>query len=445
MLFALTAFGAFISLAMLLFKPSLGVLVTVLFKPIVDTGFKYNLFLGLSITEIMGVGVPTLLITHMLVSSEGRPQKMSLLWVWSLYIFANFLAFSVTLSQGKFQYTLNLFFRILNGFVGFYMFQTYCAEKERFQKLLIAFLLAGIFPMLMGLYQAMTGEIWHMRTGTMGVVRNVGLYHNATSFRYFSYMTLTALILHWSYFSKKSFWEGVLYLVYGAICGVVIFKIYSKAALVTMALWVIIWSVGNRKYSLLVYCVLAVMVLNVVTGNRILEEVGNVFFKETAVFDGQMHTDRLLSGRIISWKEYLDKFFGASLFNQLFGLGASWGGGHNDYLRALISSGVIGLMAYLLLLASTGLMVTRRMLESRSPLTIMAVMIYVGYVLDTIGLAPGLYTGYQWYAWGYMGLAIHGVSGLDEDIPQDLDSELDADGPRGLSLWDLNQTDGTPK
>ncbi len=432
------------SLAMLLFKPSLGVLVTVLFKPIVDTGFKYNIVLGFSITEIIGVGVPTLLITHMLVSSEGRPQKMTLLWVWSIYIFANFLAFAVTLSHGKFQYTLNLFFRILNGFVGFYMFQTYCAERERFRKLLIAFLLAGIFPMLMGLYQAATGEIWHMRTGTLGVVRNVGLYHNATSFRYFSYMTLTALILYWSYFSKKTMFQAILFLAYGAICGVVIFKIYSKAALLTLVLWLVIWSVANKKYSLLVYFFLAVMGLNVVTGNLIFEQIGNVFFKETAVFDGQMHSDRLLSGRIISWKTYLDKFFGASLFNQLFGMGASWGGGHNDYLRALISSGIIGLMAYLLLLGSTGLMVTLKMLQNRSPLTIVAFMIYTGYVIDTIGLAPGLYTGYQWYAWGFMGLAIHGVSGLDEDVSHDIGSGDYGHIPEGLYLWDFNRSKEPP-
>jgi len=439
MLFALTTICALISLAILMFKPSLGVLATILLKPIVDTGYKYNLLFNFSVTEIVGVAVPTLLIGHMLLSSEGRPQKMPLFWIWAFYIFANFLAFTISVSHGKFQYTLDTFFRILNGFVGFYLFQTYFAQKERLRKLLIAYLLAGIFPMIMGLYQAITGEIWHMRTGTLGIVRNVGLYHNAMSFRFFSYMTLTALILYWSYFSKKTFFQGLLFLAYAAICGVVIFKIYSKAALITMGLWVLIWSVGNRKYTILLYVGIAFIIVNLVTGNRVLDQIGIVFFKETAVLDGEMHSDMLLSGRMISWKAYLDKFFGASLFHQLFGLGASWGGGHNDYLRALISSGVIGLMTYLFLLGSTGLVVTRKMLQSRSPLTIMAFMIFVGYIIDTIGLAPGLYTNYQWYAWGFMGLAIHGVDGLAEETPDDVAVEPYPFDRDYSSPWDSNQ------
>jgi len=368
---------------------------------------------------------------------------MTLFWIWVLYLFINILGFSVFLSEGRYLFTVKLFFRIVNGFVGFYMFQAYAADRESFRRLLIAFLIAGLFPMLMGMYQAATGHIWHMRTGTFGLVRNVGLYHNATSFRYFAYMTITALFLYWSYFSTRSVFQRILHLSYAAVCVVVLFNVYSKAAVATMALWLLIWGIVNRKVGFLFLCLVALLAANVVTGNLIFDQIAQVFLKETAVMEGTMDSELMLGGRFFGWKAALAAFGEAPLFNQLIGMGVGGGATHNDYLRALLASGVVGLLVYLLLLGSVGFFVTRNLIFARNPLNVMAFMIFTAYLIDTIGLNPGLYTGYQWYAWGFMGLAIHGVAGLDEERPGDVVEEPFSNIHEVSAFWNRHGTFGS--
>lgn len=402
--------------AVLIFKPAIGILAAFLCKPFVDAGYSVHVGFGFQITEIVGVGVPVLLLFHMVFSRQGRPDKMTLIWVWAIFLFVNLIGFSVFVAKGRYLFTINQFFRVINGFVGFYMLQTYITDRQQFRRLLIVLLIAGLFPMLMGLYQAATGHIWHLRTGTMGLVRNVGLYHNATSFRYFAYMTITALLLYWSYFSKRDLWHTILFAGYGLICAVVLFKIYSKAAVVTMALWVIIWSIMNRRFGFLGLCVLAVLIANLMTGNLVFEQIGTVFMKEAAVAERQMETELMFSGRFFGWKAALAEYGKADIFNQLFGMGLGSGATHNDYLRALLATGIIGLLAYILLLGTVGFYLARNMIRSTTPLNIMAFMIFVGYLVDTVGLNPSLYTGYQWYAWGFMGLALHGMPELDNEV-----------------------------
>jgi len=44
-------------------------------------------------------------------------------------------------------------------------------------------------------------------------------------------------------------------------------------------------------------------------------------------------------------------------------------------------------------------------------------MIFIMWLVDTLGLAPGLYPAYQWYVWGFIGLALRGVEGLSQPAP----------------------------
>ena len=53
-------------------------------------------------------------------------------------------------------------------------------------------------------------------------------------------------------------------------------------------------------------------------------------------------------------------------------------------------------------------------MRRRTPLTLVALVIYVGWMVETIGFTPAVYTGFQWYTWGFIGLALVGVRGLDE-------------------------------
>jgi hypothetical protein len=36
-------------------------------------------------------------------------------------------------------------------------------------------------------------------------------------------------------------------------------------------------------------------------------------------------------------------------------------------------------------------------------------MIFFMWLVDAMGLTPGAYPSYQWFAWGFMGLVLRGV------------------------------------
>ena len=98
----------------------------------------------------------------------------------------------------------------------------------------------------------------------------------------------------------------------------------------------------------------------------------------------------------------------ASAIEQMFGFRSAYGA-HNDYLQKLFYGGFIGLVIYLLLLWMIGVRVFRLYMRSSAPINLMAAMIFGGWMIDTIGVVPSLYPGYQWYAWGLIGLAIKGL------------------------------------
>ena len=64
---------------------------------------------------------------------------------------------------------------------------------------------------------------------------------------------------------------------------------------------------------------------------------------------------------------------------------------------------------------SIGIKTVYNCLRQQTPLNIMAVMLIGMWSIDAIGLVPGAYPGYQIFVWGFIGLALRGVAGLDKD------------------------------
>ncbi|MBW2142753.1 MAG: hypothetical protein JRG97_17185 [Deltaproteobacteria bacterium] len=186
-----------------------------------------------------------------------------------------------------------------------------------------------------------------------------------------------------------------------------------------MGLWIIVWTVLNKKMIWFIGIIIAIIALNFTTGNRIFRDVATVFSKETAAIEGTGETEKVFAGRPLVWKNYIDQWRESEIFNKVFGAGTSAGAAHNDYLRVLISGGVIGLFAYIFLLAGIGLKVLLNLIHERTPLNIMALMIFLMWLVDTIGLVPGQYPAYQWYIWGFIGLALRGVEGISSTNKRD--------------------------
>lgn len=117
---------------------------------------------------------------------------------------------------------------------------------------------------------------------------------------------------------------------------------------------------------------------------------------------------RTLSGRWVGWEASLQRFANRPLVFQILGNGNP-GNAHNDFLIRLFSGGVVGLFIYGVLLASVAMRILKNYRRGPSPLNVMAIMIFVMWLVDTVGLHPSLYPSYQWYVWGFIGLSLRGL------------------------------------
>jgi len=308
----------------LIFSSQTGFFLLLAFKPIIDASWDSGMF-GFNALEIVGVGVPVIILFRMFFSKDGGVKDIPLSSIWIIYIFMNLISSSILLANGELLKFLEFFFRILNGFVGYYMFQAYVKTKDDFRKLLTAFLLAGLFPMLLAVYQIATGTVWISRTTTGGLVRYTGVYHDVFSFRSYAFATITAIILYWSYFQERSFFRNTIFAGYIVICSMVIFRAYSKSGFAIATIWVLLWTILNKKFKWL-FIILAVLVaVNFGMHGRFFNDISTVFSKETRAIEGTGETRFILAGRLVVWEMYWDRWKQSDLFHKFFGLGTIGG------------------------------------------------------------------------------------------------------------------------
>ena len=399
-----------VSLLFLVTSPLNGVLVTVMLRPLVDASWRSTLF-GFNCLMLLGAAVPLLVLPRILRTGPRHFFRMPLSRVGIAYLLTILPGVALLAIETDVVLTANYFFRLVNGFLGFFMFQFFFHDRERFRKLLFCLLLAGLFPVSVGIYQSITGKVWELRITSGGLVRNVGFYHDAFSIRAYCFQTLAAILLSWSYFSSRRSSRIVLAL-YGILCCFVAFRVYSKASIILLVVWIILWSVMSRRILWVLVVPLAVVMVNYSAKGTLFTETRAVFSKEILAYEGDLPSEHVLAGRPFIWKHSWRQWKEGSLVTKLFG-GRTAGAPHNDFLRILIVHGVFGLTVYVSLLAIIGWKLCQKVLSQRTPLAVIGVMIFAGWLVDSMGLVPTMYPAYQWYALGFFGLTLRGVTGLE--------------------------------
>ncbi len=413
MLFISALIATSITFFRLLSSPANGVLLLIALKALIDTSWKIN-FGGMNLLKITAILVPCFLLPKILSGGKIKFSNLPLSNIGTFYLLSTVTGFTIMMIDSSFMSSMNYAFRILNGFLGFYMFQYFFNEKEKFRKLIIALLIAGLLPAIIGGYQIYTGRIWDIRE-TVGMVRHNGLYHDIVTVRMYCFQTIIAILLFWTCFSDKRFIHKICLAAYALLCSAVIYKCYSKSAIAVYIIWAVVWAFLSKKIHWLFVIVFAVIVVNFATGNKIYSEVENVFSKEIKIHAGEMDEKYMFAGRVGMWKEYWRIWKGYDFFSKLLGSGKN-PPVHNDYFRKLFANGIIGVTMYIIILLSIGFLVSKNAMNNMTPLNIVAVMVYLMYMLDTIGVSPSMYPGYQWFVWGFVGLALRGVDGLEGEF-----------------------------
>lgn len=394
------------ALALITIFPAVGVLLLLVSKPLTDTTFAQPLVFGFRLTELVAVAVPLVVGWYAIFSSETRAiRHMPLKVVWGIYA-GDILLFSllIGMNQGALA-GANVFFRQMNGVVGFFLIQALFHTDKGLRNLLLALLIAGLFPMGVGVYQLLTGTVW-IHAQAEGVTRYIGLYHDAFTVRAYAFQTLIALILYAALYVPRNRLIKALAIGYGLLCVMVLIRAYSKAGILTLSIWTVTWTVFRRQFAILGVIAAGTLAVAAWYAAEVVANVYQLFHKELGALEGTIDTSRTFAGRWHGWEAMLGRWQEFSWLQKLFGSGEVATGAHNDYLLSLFHGGLFGLSVYLILLATVGITIGVNLWRKMEPLSLGACLVFLMWLVDSIGLVPSAYPGYQWFAWGVIGLSM---------------------------------------
>ena len=406
MLIIVAGFLLFVSIIALVTRPIAGLALIFIARPFVDATFSSSVIFGFTLTKIMSGIVPIIILGHILVArGESSLRYMPLKNIWLIYItYTLFFSLIIIYTEGVMS-GIDVFLRYLNGFAGFYMVQAFVRKPKDLKIYIWALIIAGIFPMGVGLYEIVFNVHWTYAQSE-GLIRYIGLYHDAFTPRYYALQTLMGLFLFLTILYRK---QIVLFLCssgYALITLAVMYKTYSKSAIVILSSWFCIWVYEKRKIGLLLTVVVLGVLVSLYYSQELIEELYRMFHKEIGALEGTGNIERSFAGRWYGWEILISEWAEFDLFQKIFGSGVVAKDAHNDYLQMLFHGGIVGLSIYLSLLGAVLFKILQNLFQDKSVLNIAALMAFSMWFVDAIGLVPSIYPGYQWFIWGTIGLCL---------------------------------------
>jgi O-antigen ligase len=370
-------------------------LVIVATKSIMDAFWEVRLG-PLSFSSFSGILIP-ILFYPIFIQRKLFPKS------WRLN--ALFLGFALSLSlilalPFNISSTFTTVILNLNIFLGFFLIPYLVTNKKKLGQLLIAIIIGGLFPIIISVFQFQTGVIFYARE-TVGLTRFVGFYHDAFPVRFFGLLTLLAVLFYIQLFKPKPFLQYLLYGVgFAALFSV--YLVFSKAGIAIIGLWIALMLFFSKsKIKQTISILMAFSIMYFIFGDVVYENIEQMFSKESSYQAGEIKDVRYpLAGRGYVWEHYFNFWENEQpLFYQIFGDGISRPV-HNEFLRILLLSGVVGVTVFVLFLFRLLISILR----SNSKYKLYGLMLLSMFVVDCTGLTPGNYYYYNIMVWGLIGL-----------------------------------------
>lgn len=335
----------------------------VLFRPVIDVFWFVKETSAFSPLQV--AGLLTLLLTF--VYSFRLPSFKKRQFPIVFLVFASILVVNLLLIAIE-QGSMGSFIRFLRFLAPLFLF-VYLVKvvrtKSRFEGLMVTFLISSVFPLAMLYYEAIFDPITQVAISEKrgGGFRLTGLY--ADLFNYMSYVIGDLLIL--SYFFIKSLKNGSKSNVKTWHIGaVLLLALVGINGLKHQASWIVMFFIiasvvlsSYKNQRVKRYILLVGFPLLLLAPVVVFPKLEALFAKELKAYTGEADSKRIMNGRLVRWEYYFEEWEEASLTSQLFGVsfsdistrnkGAmSSGGMHSDYVRFLFTTGIVGLVAFLL-------------------------------------------------------------------------------------------------
>ena len=165
------------------------------------------------------------------------------------------------------------------------MIPAFATSEKRFKQILIALIIAGIAPILVSIYGDVTGTVWRERT-TVGLSRNIGLYHNGVSIRHFGLQSIIAALMYLEIFKPRKLMVRAFLFSYLLACLAMTYQGYTRGAIATLAVWAVIWVVFHRKIHWGIMIGVGLVFVDYFAQGGLVKEFTQLFSKEIAFYDG---------------------------------------------------------------------------------------------------------------------------------------------------------------
>lgn len=335
----------------------------VLLRPIIDVFWFVKETSSFSPLQIAGLLTFFFSFVYAVrLPNQKKNQFPTAFLVFAILLVVNLLL--ITIESGSIAGYIR-FLRFLSPIFLFVYLVKVIRTKSRFEGLLFTFLVSSIFPLAMLYYESIFDPISQVEISDKrgGGFRLTGLY--ADLFNYMSYLIGDLLIL--SYFFVKSLknakkstvklWHigAVLSLALVGISGlkhqaswVVMFFIIAS---------VVLFNFKNQRVKRYIFTIgFPLMLLAPVV---VFPKLEKLFAKELNAYSGEASSKKIMNGRLVRWEYFFEKWTESSTVSKILGVSfsnlpvankktMSSGGMHSDYVRFLFTTGIIGLVAFLL-------------------------------------------------------------------------------------------------
>ena len=334
----------------------------VLLRPIIDIlYFLKDVSPVLSPLYIVGVLTPVMIVICLLSPKMPRTRSTFLdtvIYAWGAVLVINcILMLTLELSIESLQLILK---QVTPIFLILYL-RRFIRSKRDLIGLLTTFLYSTAFPFAMQLYERFIGPVGEA-VQTRGHERFEGLFADVVS--YAIYIIGALLIACYFFLQERS---GISFRSRAILLGIV--GMLTVMGLVIMhhtASWMVaamlfgllsFYSIQKGQISTIVFVVVLLVVGYVGFGDSISERLGSALQTDIAVLEGEKDIDRAFHGRVWRWKMLTAYWMEKPLLDKMIGLSVSsmsieyWmlgSGIHNDFMRIICVTGIIGFLLYAL-------------------------------------------------------------------------------------------------
>ncbi len=334
----------------------------ILIRPVLDIFyFVKEISPLLSPLNIIGVLTPILILGSMLSSRfPGRIKSSSdiFMTLWGICLGLNILAV-VTLDVAI--ESVEIVTKIVTPFLLYWFVRHLVRSKRDLLGVITTFLYSTIVPFGMLIYEQLVSPLSSV-VYTRGYYRYEGLYADVVS--YAIYIIGAWLIVGYFFLergNRATFGRRAILLVaVGSLTVAGLLSMHHTASWgVAAAILALLafHSLGKSNYPAFFLILVLGVAGSYVVGDTIGERIESALATDIAVIEGDKNVDRAFHGRVSRWRGYIETWTEMPLHAKLGGVSLSidkpigamlLSGIHSDYLRITFSTGLIGLIFYLM-------------------------------------------------------------------------------------------------